>query len=84
VLDQKYLVVAVDHDPAHPQGHAAGDPPIEMKSPPQLRLQALSNILQDRHGHLGSTDMPFESLRREGRLAKTREAFRPKCAMIAK
>jgi hypothetical protein len=55
-----------------------------MKSPPQLRLQALSNILQDRHGHLGSTDMPFESLRREGRLAKTREAFRPKCAMIAK
>jgi hypothetical protein len=53
VLDQEDLVVAVEHDAANPQGHAAGDPPIEMKYPPDLRLKALSNILQDRHGYLG-------------------------------
>ena len=53
VPDQKHLVVAIEHDAADPERHAAGDPPIEMKNPPQLRLEAFSNILQDRHGHLG-------------------------------
>jgi hypothetical protein len=60
VLDQKHLVVAVEHDAADPQSHAAGDPPIEMKYAPELWLQALSNLLQDRHGHLGQTDMTFD------------------------
>src|ERR1700740_3442625 len=46
VLDQKYAILAVQHDGADPEGHAAGEPPIEMKNPPQHRFQALSQALQ--------------------------------------
>ena len=43
----------VEHDGANPERHAADQPPIKMKQPPHLRLVLLSQVLQDRHGHLG-------------------------------
>ena len=46
VLDQKDLAVTVQHHGTDPQRHAAGEPPIEMKNPPQDRLKALSHALQ--------------------------------------
>ena len=42
VPDQKHLVVAIEHDAADAQRHAAGHPPVEMEDPPQLRFEALS------------------------------------------
>src|SRR5258708_29924324 len=52
VLDQKYSVVCVQHHGADPARHAAGETPVEMKHPPQLRLETLSEALEDhcRHG----------------------------------
>src|SRR5438477_471233 len=52
VPDQEHLVVAVEHEATDPERHAAGDPPVEMEYPPQQRLKAFSNILQDRHENL--------------------------------
>src|SRR5450631_2200098 len=46
VLDQKHPVVAIQHHGADPKRHAAGEPPIEVKSPPQHRLHALSQGLR--------------------------------------
>ncbi len=39
VLDQKHPAVAVQHHGTNPKRHAAGEPPIEMKNPPQHRLE---------------------------------------------
>ena len=42
VLDQEHLVVGVEHDGADSERHAADQPPVEMKHPPDLRLVALA------------------------------------------
>ena len=60
MLDQKHPVVAIEHDAADPERHAAGDPPVEMKDPPQQRLEALSQMLQGRHANLGWTAVTFD------------------------
>ena len=49
VLDQKHLVVGVEHYGADAQGHAADQPPIEMEHPPELRFKPLSQVLQSGH-----------------------------------
>jgi hypothetical protein len=53
VPDQKHPVVAIEHDAADAERHAAGDPPVEVKATPQQRFQALSQMLQGRHSNLG-------------------------------
>jgi hypothetical protein len=60
VPDQKYPVVAIEHDTADAQRHAAGHQPIEVKSPPQQRLEARSQALQRRHANLGWTAVTFD------------------------
>jgi hypothetical protein len=60
VPDQKYFVIAIEHDASDAQRHAAGHPPIEMERPPQLRLEALSQVLQRRHANLGWTAITFD------------------------
>jgi hypothetical protein len=60
VPDQKHPVVAVEHHAADPERHAAGDPPIEVEDPAQLRLETLSQALQRRHANLGWTAITFD------------------------
>src|SRR3954471_15828668 len=60
VADQKYLVLGIEHDAANAQGHAAGETPIEVEQVPQLRLEALSQVLESGHGYPGWTDVMFD------------------------
>jgi hypothetical protein len=60
VPDQKHLVIAVEHDAAGAQRHAAGHPPVEVERPPQLRFEAFSQVLQRRHANLGWTAITFD------------------------
>jgi len=45
VLDQKYAIFAVKHDSADAERHAARKSPVEMKEPPQHRLETSSQAL---------------------------------------
>jgi hypothetical protein len=46
VLDQKHAITAVHHDAANPQRHAPGEAPVQMETPPQQRLEPLSQGLK--------------------------------------
>src|SRR6478735_7366197 len=60
VPDQKHPVVAIEHDAADAERHAAGDPPVEVKAAPRQRFQAPSQLLQGRHANLGWTAVTFD------------------------
>jgi hypothetical protein len=60
VTDQEYPVVAIEHDAADPERHAAGHPPIHVKQPPELRFEALPRALDGRHANLGWTGLTID------------------------
>jgi hypothetical protein len=60
VPDQKHPVVAIEHDAADPERHAAGHPPVEVKGASQRRFQAPAQMLQGRHSNLGWTAVTFD------------------------
>jgi hypothetical protein len=60
VPDQKHPVVAIEHDAADPERHAADHPPVEVKGASQRRFQAPAQMLQGRHSNLGWTAVTFD------------------------
>src|SRR6185437_14510059 len=60
VPDQKHPVVAIEHDAADAERHAAGDPPVEVKAAPQQRFQAPAQMLQGHHANPGWTAVTFD------------------------
>jgi hypothetical protein len=48
VLNQKHAIFAVEHDGADAKRHAARKAPIEVKKPPQRRLETYSQALRCR------------------------------------
>ena len=50
VLDQKDAIVSIQHHGANAQRHAPGKSPIQVKDPPQRRLEPLPKCLQAHDG----------------------------------
>jgi 3',5'-cyclic AMP phosphodiesterase CpdA len=49
MLDQEHAVLLVEHDAAGAERHAAGEPPVQMKHPPQRGLELQSQFSDGRH-----------------------------------